>query len=208
MSVRKFKRKFKKSFFVALIDENPVFVSYLSLCPTLATTNSLNNAIGMGISVLVVLTASNVLISSIRKHTPNEIRIPVYITIIATLVTLITIFLETLLPALYVSLGIYLPLIVVNCLILGRAESFASQNKVSDSFIDGITMGIGFFASLFILAFFRQLLGTGEVFGLQIFSGNIIMSIFVDPIGAFLAFGTLSWIINEVKAKNKKKKRK
>lgn len=191
---------FKRIIKTSLIKENPIFSSYLALCPTLGTTSNFNSAIGMGFSVLIVLVLSNTVISSIRKLIPNDIRIPVFITIIATVVTLLEMSMETLMPSLYRTLGIFLPLIVVNCIILGRAEFFASKNSVRESMIDGIVIGISFAISIAALGIFRELFGTGAVnlFSLRVefFQQETVPSVFIEPTGAFFAFGILSWIFN------------
>lgn len=204
-------KKFFKMLKQAVIFENPTFVSFLALCPTLGTTNSLSNALGMGISVIFVLSLSNVSISLIRKLVPNEVRIPVYISVIATLVTIIEMIIHTFVPSLYDTLGIFLPLIVVNCIILGRAEAFASQNNVSDSFKDGLTMGIAFTLSLSVIAITREVLATGKIamFNLSFIDSMFMPSIFNQGAGAFFALGMLAWIFNELmKSYNKKQKSK
>lgn len=186
-----------------IITENATFVMFLGLCPTLATTNNFTNALGMGISVLIVLTLSNVAIAMIKSIVPENIRIPIYITIIATLVTLLQVVLSLTLPALYKSLGIYLPLIVVNCIVLGRAEAYASKNSIKSSFFDGIAVGLGFMFALALIGFTRELFGTGAValLNFRILSAETAMGIIVQPAGAFLIFGLLAWIINTVKNK-------
>ncbi len=187
----------------ALIEENPIFVFFLALCPTLATTTSVSNALGMGISVLLVLTLSNLFISSIRNLVPTSIRIPIYITIIASLVTVIEMFINTFLPTLYDALGIFLPLIVVNCIILGRAEAFASKNKIIPSIIDGITMGLSFTIALVVIATFREVLGTARIslFGITLYSEAHAIPIMTQGAGAFFTLGILAWGFNEYKAK-------
>lgn len=194
----------------ALIFENPTFVSFLALCPTLGTTNSLSNALGMGISVVFVLTLSNVSISLIRKLIPNEIRIPVYISIIATLVTVVEMLINAFVPALYSTLGIFLPLIVVNCIILGRAESFASKNTVKNSLVDGLTMGIAFALTLVVIALTREILATGkiEMFNLTFIDSAFMPSIFTQGAGAFFALGFLAWGFNEAMVAYKKRGKK
>ncbi|MGL4590166.1 MAG: electron transport complex subunit RsxE [Mycoplasmatales bacterium] len=189
----------------AVFDENPTFVSFLALCPTLGTTSSVASAFWMGISVIFVLTLSNIIVSMIRKVVPNEVRIPVYITIIATFVTITEMVLRTYVPTIYDQLGIFLPLIVVNCLILGRAEAFASSNTVGKSAVDGLTMGAAFALSLLVLGAVRELIGTGKLFGETIFGGSEPMELFTTPTGAFIAFGILAWIFNEVRAKSKRR---
>ena len=190
-------KKFWLEFAKGIVITNPVFVLVLGLCPTLAVSNSLNNALGMSAGVIFVLLGSNIIISLLRKITPNLVRIPVFIVVIATFVTILSLVFEAYLPPLYESLGIYLPLIVVNCIILGRAEVFASKNSVVLSIADAFGIGFGFTISLIIVAFFRELLGTGglEVFGKQLFSIPVLaespMSVFIMPPGAFIVMGLL-----------------
>ncbi|HHX51976.1 MAG TPA: electron transport complex subunit RsxE [Erysipelothrix sp.] len=182
--------------------ENPVLVLMLGLCSTLAITTNLNNAIGMGLCVIFVLVASNVVISLIRNITPDDIRIPVYIVVIATLVKVVDLFLHAYVPSLYNALGTFLGLIVVNCIILGRAEAFASKNSVFDSFLDGLGMGIGYSMIIVIIAFFRQLLATGAIsmynplsletlFSLQIIPDTFTIATFSSPTGAFITFAAV-----------------
>jgi len=190
-------KKFWLEFAKGIVITNPVFVLVLGLCPTLAVSNSLNNALGMSAGVIFVLLGSNIIISLLRKITPNLVRIPVFIVVIATFVTILSLVFEAYLPPLYESLGIYLPLIVVNCIILGRAEVFASKNSVVLSIADAFGVGFGFTISLIIISFFRELLGTGglEVFGKQLFSVPVLtespMSVFIMPPGAFIVMGLL-----------------
>lgn len=174
-----------------------MFVLALGLCPSLAVSSSLDNAIGMSAGVLFVLLGSNIIISLIRKIVPNIVRIPVFIVVIATFVTIIGLVFEAYVPALYDSLGIYLPLIVVNCIILGRAEAFASRNRVIYSIADALGASVGFMLALVIIALFRQILGTGglTVFGVELFTlpvlGENPMLFFILPPGAFLVIGLL-----------------
>lgn len=151
-----------------IIKENPTFVLMLGMCPTLAVTTSAINGLGMGLSTMVVLALSNMMISALRKIIPEKVRIPAYIVIIATFVTVVGLLMNAYLPSLYASLGIYIDLIVVNCIILGRAESYASKNKVIPSFFDGVGMGLGFTLSLTIIGFVRELFGAGKIFGYSI----------------------------------------
>jgi electron transport complex protein RnfE len=189
--------KFWKEFCKGIIISNPVFVLALGLCPVLAVSNSLDNAFGMSAGVLFVLLGSNVIVAAIRKAIPNIVRIPVFIVIIATFVTIVGLVFEAYIPALYDSLGIYLPLIVVNCIILGRAEVFASKNRILYSIADALGASIGFMLALVIISFFRQILGSGElsVFGIALFKlpvlGENPMLLFVLPPGAFLVIGLL-----------------
>jgi Na+-translocating ferredoxin:NAD+ oxidoreductase subunit E len=203
--------EFKKRMKTSIIDENPTFVSFLALCPTLGTTTSLKTAFGMGVTVLITLMITNMATSAARKIITPDIRIPVFITLIATIVTLMEIIIETYIPALYSSLGILLPLVVVNCIILGRAEAYCVDHNILDSLIDGIGAGLAFTISLSTLGLFREILGTGAVgifsYNLQIFPSEIMPGLFVEGTGAFLAFGFLAWIINEIKGNIEQKKK-
>jgi len=188
-------------FFKGIFKENPIFISALGLCPTLAVTTSLDNAVGMGLSVIFVLIFSAIFVSSLRKTTPSNVRIPVFIIIIATFVTIIQFILKGFYPALDESLGIFIPLIVVNCIILGRAESFASKNKIFISIIDAIGTGIGFMLALILIGGIRELIGTGKLllFGKQLLSlsaGFEPFSIAVLAPGALLTMGLLLALIN------------
>ena len=193
LTAKKFWREVLKGFVIA----NPVFVLVLGLCPMLAVTVSLDNALGMGAGVIFVLMGSNLIISLIRKITPKLVRIPVYIVVIATFVTILSLVFEAYLPPLYESLGIYLALIVVNCIILGRAEAFASKNTIILSIADAIGIGIGFTISMLIVSFFREVLGTGQltIFGRTLFSIPVLsespLTFFIMPPGAFLVLGLL-----------------
>ena len=172
-----------------VVRQNPVFKLVLGTCPTLAVSVSLANAVGMGAAVLFVLVCSNVLISLMRNIIPDKVRIPCFIMIIATFVTIVILVFDKYLPDLYDSLGLFLPLIVVNCLILARAESFASSNKVGYAALDGLFMGVGFTFSLMIMALIREFIGTGCIFGVEIMSFSI--SVFATSAGGFLVFGLL-----------------
>lgn len=202
-----------------MFKENPVLVMILGMCPTLAVTTSLEGAIGMGLALLFVLIFSNVTISLIRKIVPNEIRIPVYIVIIATFVTIVEMFLNAYMPALYEQLGVFVSLIVVNCIVLGRAEAFASKNKVFDSLLDAIGVGLGFLGALMLVASIREILGVGTltIWGsLQInflpiyhFLGLEPASFFVSNPGAFIILALLMGCIQTIiiyhkKIKNRK----
>lgn len=199
--------------------ENPIFVLLLGMCSALAITTSLTNAIGMGLAVTCVLILSNVIISLLRKVIPTEIRIPVYIVIIATLVKCVQLLMNAYMISLYNSLGVFIPLIVVNCIILGRAESFASKNSVLDSLIDALGMGLGYTLAILLVSFFRQLLGTGVIsllnpfdstqviFEIKLFA-DYAVSILTQPAGAFLTLGTIIGVINSISlAKSKKAKK-
>jgi electron transport complex protein RnfE len=189
--------KFWKELAKGIIISNPVFVLALGLCPSLAVSGNLDTALGMSAGVLFVLLGSNIIISLIRNAVPNIVRIPVFIVIIATSVTIIGLLFEAYVPSLYDSLGIYLPLIVVNCIILGRAEAFASRNRVVYSIADALGASIGFMLALVLIAIFRQILGTGglSVFGVELFTlpvlGDHPMLFFILPPGAFLVIGLL-----------------
>lgn len=190
-----------------IIKENATFVQVLGMCPTLAVTSSAMNGLGMGLSATVVLIASNVFISALRKVIPDKIRIPCYITVIATLVTVLQFLLQAYVPALNKSLGIFIPLIVVNCIILGRAEAYASKNGVVSSAFDGLGQGLGFTISLTVLGIIRELLGTGKVFNAQVmpsfFQPALIM--ILAP-GAFITLGVLMALLNNRKLKKAKAK--
>ena len=187
-----------------LLTENPVFVLMLGMCPTLAVTTSAINGFGMGVSSLVVLAVSNLVISLLRKIIPDEVRLPAFIVVVASFVTVVELLMEAYIPSLYAALGIYIPLIVVNCIILGRAEAFASKNPPIVSLFDGIGMGLGFTVALTIIGAIRELLGNGSVFGLQI-PGYEPMAFFVRAPGAFLVLAVLVAILNAVGIKNRSK---
>ena len=188
-----------------LFTENPVFVLMLGMCPTLAVTTSAINGFGMGVSSLVVLAVSNLVISLLRKIIPDEVRLPAFIVVVASFVTVVELLMEAYIPSLYAALGIYIPLIVVNCIILGRAEAFASKNPPIVSLFDGIGMGLGFTVALTIIGAIRELLGNGSVFGLQI-PGYEPMAFFVRAPGAFLVLAVLVAIMNAVGIKNRANK--
>lgn len=189
-----------------IITENPVFIQVLAMCPTLATTGSVKNAVGMALAATVVLIGSNAVISLIRKLVPDKIRIPAYIVVIATFVTLIQFLLEAYVPDLYTSLGIFLPLIVVNCIILGRAEAYASKNKVLPSIFDAIGMGLGFGLALLILSTFREVLGNGTFYGIQVLPKSYIPAmIMTSAPGAFMTLGLLLAGFNQYKISKAKK---
>ncbi len=184
-----------------IINENPVFVLLLGMCPTLGTTSSAINGMGMGLATMFVLICSNLVISLIKNLIPDMVRIPSYIVVIASFVTLLQMAMQAYLPGLYSSLGLFIPLIVVNCIVLGRAESFAAKNKPVASVFDGLGIGLGFTLALTLLGAVRELLGTGKVFDMVIYSENYGMLLFVLPPGAFIALGYLIAIINKMKAK-------
>lgn len=186
-----------------VITDNPVLIQLLGMCPTLATSTSVINAIGMGLSATFVLICSNVLISLLRKFIPQKIRIAAYIVIIAGFVTLVDMILEAYFNPIYNALGVFIPLIVVNCIILARAESFASQNKVLPSFFDGVGMGLGFTIALLILGTIREILGSGTLLGISLFGGVAPLSIMAQPAGGFLCLGfviaAVQWLTNRKK---------
>ncbi|MBC3797663.1 RnfABCDGE type electron transport complex subunit E [Acetobacterium tundrae] len=193
---------FIKNLTRGIIKENPTFVLVLGMCPTLAVTTSAINGMGMGLATTAVLVGSNVAISALRKVIPNSIRIPAFVVIIASFVTIIGMLMKAYVPALDAALGLFIPLIVVNCVILGRAEAFAFSNGIADSFADGLGMGLGFTLSLTVLGSVREILGAGSIFGLSLFGASyepVILMIL--PPGAFLTLGLLMGLINWKKKK-------
>ena len=181
-----------------VLKENPALVLMLGMCPTLAVTTSAANGFGMGLSTMAVLIVSNLIISLLRKSIPDEVRLPAYIVIVASLVTVVELLTQAYLPDLYKALGIYIPLIVVNCIILGRAEAFASRNKPLPSLFDGVGMGLGFTAALVVIGLVREFLGAGTAFGLQILSPEVFtpLGIFVRAPGAFLVLAIVVAVMN------------
>lgn len=192
-----------QNFLKGIIKENPTLVLVLGTCPTLAVTTSVPNALGMGVAAAAVLLCSNIAISALRKVIPDKVRIPAYIVLIAGFVTIIEMLMHAFVPDLYEALGVFLSLIVVNCIILGRAEMYASKNKVIDSAIDALGMGVGFTLALFLMSSIREILGSGTWCGLPIpwLSENPIM-IFSVPAGGFFVFGCLIALVNKI-TKNK-----
>lgn len=184
-----------------IFTENPIFILVLGLCPSLATSTSLQNAIGMGMAATFVLVCSNVIISIIKKLIPDKVRIPCYIVVIATFVTIVQLLLKAYFPALDKSLGIFVPLIVVNCIILARAEAFASKNNIYRSLLDGIGIGLGFTASLAILSIIRETLGANKLLGLNFFPGFQPMTIFILAPGGFFTIALVMGIINYLRQK-------
>lgn len=184
-----------------IIAENPIFVLLLGMCPTLGTTSSAINGMGMGLATMFVLICSNLVISLLKNLIPDMVRIPAFIVIIASFVTLLQMVMQAYLPELYASLGLFIPLIVVNCIVLGRAESFAAKNKPIPSMFDGIGIGLGFTFALTLLGAVRELLGTGKVFDISLYSEEYGMILFVLPPGAFIALGYLIALINRMKVK-------
>lgn len=192
---------FGKNLFNGIIPENPIFKLMLGMCPTLAVTTSAINGVGMGLSTTVVLIGSNVVISLMKKVIPDKIRIPAFIVVIASFVTVVGLLLKAYLPSLDQSLGLFIPLIVVNCIILARAESFASKNTVMNSLADGLGMGLGFTLALTIIASIRELFGAGSIFGISLFGASFEPAIMmILPPGAFLTLGLLLALLNKVTA--------
>ena len=189
-----------------LVKENPTFVLMLGMCPTLAVSSLAVNGFGMGLSTTVILALSNVMISALRKVIPDGVRMPAYIVIVASFVTIVQFLLQAYLPNLYDSLGIYIPLIVVNCIILGRAEAYASKNPVIPSFFDGLGMGLGFTVGLTAIGIVRELIGSGKIFGFQVMpSAYEPVTIFILAPGAFLVLTLLVALQNRVKRSLEKK---
>ena len=188
-----------------ILYNNPTFVQLIGMCPTLATTTSLINGFGMGLSVTAVLVGSNAVISLIKKLVPSKIRIASYVVVISGFVTLIEMLLKAYVPALADALGVFIPLIVVNCLILARAEAFASKNAVLPSVMDGFGMGLGFTLALSVLGAIREILGSGSICGFKFLPSNYNILIFVLPAGAFITLGVLLGIINAVRLKKEEK---
>ena len=207
MSTAESKKSLGRIFMNGILDENPTFRLVLGTCPTLATTTSAVNGFGMGLSVTFVLVCSNIVISLLRKFIPDKVRIPSFIVVIAAFVTILQMLLHAYVPSLYDSLGIFLPLIVVNCIILARAEAFASKNPVVHSAVDGFGMGLGFTVALTLIGAIRELLGSGSVFGFSVLGAAYEpMLIFVLASGGFLTYGILLGIINAVTNHSRKMK--
>ena len=207
----------KKNFLKGIIAENPLFVSILGTCPALATTKSVEAAIGMGILFTIVLICSNILVSLLRKIITEEIRTPAYIVIIATFVTMVKMFANAFLPELYSTLGVFISLIVVNCIVLGRAEAYASKNGPFDSFVDALGMGVGYTLAIMLMAVIREFLGTGaftfgeslpfpSVIELRIFPEEFAISLFQRPAGAFIVFGLILAALAFIKNRKAEKK--
>lgn len=201
------KKSLVKEFSKGLIKENPVLRLVLGTCPTLATSTSVESAIGMGLAATVVLVCSNIVISALRKVVPSKVRIPAYIVVIAGFVSIVQMLVKAFLPQIDEMLGVYLPLIVVNCIILGRAEAFASKNTVLYSAVDGVGMGVGFTAALLLMGGIRELLGAGSIAGFTVLPEAIPpMTIFVLAPGGFFVFGILIALANKVAESNGKPK--
>ena len=182
-----------------IVKENPTFVLMLGMCPTLATTTSAVNGLSMGLATMFVLISSNIVISLIKKLTPDMVRIPVFIVVIASFVTILQMVMQAYVPSIYATLGLFIPLIVVNCIILGRAEAFAAKNGPVESLMDGIGIGLGFTLGLTLLGVCRELLGAGSVFGFVLLPETYNMLMFVLPPGAFITLGFLVAAINRMK---------
>ena len=182
-----------------IIKENPAFVLLLGMCPTLGTTSSALNGMSMGLATTFVLVCSNVVISLIKNLIPDMVRIPAFIVVIASFVTALQMCMQAFVPDIYATLGLFIPLIVVNCIILGRAEAFASKNGVVPSFFDGVGMGLGFTIALTVLGAVREILGTGKIFGLEVWPEDYGMLMFVLAPGAFIVLGYLIAIVNKLK---------
>ena len=182
-----------------LIKENPTFVLMLGMCPTLGTTSSAINGMSMGLATTFVLVCSNLVISLIKNLVPDKVRIPAYIVVIAAFVTMVEMLMQAYVPALYASLGLFIPLIVVNCIVLGRAESFAAKNGAIPSIFDGLGIGLGFTVALTLLGSIRELLGTGKIFDFAIYPENCGMLLFVLAPGAFIALGFLIALVNKLR---------
>ncbi len=195
----------KKIFLNGILKENPTFVLFLGMCPTLAVTTAAVNGLGMGLSTMAVLVCANVFISLLRKFIPDKVRIAAYVVVIASFVTIVEMVLKAYAPAVSKSLGLYIPLIVVNCIILGRAEAFASKNGFVKSAVDGVGMGLGFTCALTIIGSIREILGAGSIFGISLFGeGFQPMTIMILPPGAFLTLGLIVMTINIISEKKKK----
>lgn len=182
-----------------IVKENPTFVLLLGMCPTLATTTSAINGLSMGLATMFVLICSNIVISLIKNLTPDMVRIPVFIVVIASFVTILQMMMQAFVPSIYATLGLFIPLIVVNCIILGRAEAFACSHGPGESFFDGLGMGLGFTLGLTSLGAVRELLGAGSVFGITLLPETTNMLLFVLPPGAFITLGFLIAIVNKFK---------
>ena len=201
------KTKMSSVFLNGVLTENPTFRLVLGMCPTMAVTTAAINGIGMGLAATFVLIGSNTVISILRKFVPDEVRIPAFVLIICTFVTMVQMLLQAFVPSLYESLGMFIPLIVVNCIILARAEAFASKNGVLASAVDGAGMGIGFTLALTLIAGIRELIGAGTIFGVSVFGGGYEpMLVMILPTGGFLTLGILMGIINALAQRTEKKR--
>ena len=200
-------KQYSERLFNGLIKENPVLVLMLGMCPALAVSTQASNGIGMGLSTLAVLVLSNLVISLLRKVIPDQVRLPAYIVIVASLVTVTELLIEAYLPSLYSALGIYIPLIVVNCIILGRAEAYANKHTPLLSVMYGIGMGLGFTVALTIAGAIREILGSGSVFGLRVLPESVEpIGLFIQPPGAFLVFALIIAVMNAIGIKTRQRK--
>ena len=189
----------RRIFMNGIIDENPTFRMVLGMCPTLAITTAVSNGIGMGLAVTFVLIFSNLVISLLRKAIPDQIRIPAFIVVIATFVTIVQLVIKAFLPALDASLGVFIPLIVINCIIFGRAEAFAFKNKPLPSIVDGLGMGLGFTIAITLISSVRELFGAGTLFGIQVMpAGYMPMALLIKPAGGFIVLGLLMALMNKL----------
>ena len=188
-----------KNFTKGFINENPTFVLVLGMCPTLGVTSSAINGLGMGLATTFVLMMSNIVISLVRNVIPEKVRIPSFIVIIAAFVTVVQLIMQAYVPALFKSLGIFIPLIVVNCIVLGRAEAYASKNSIFSSAIDGLGIGLGFSFALVLLGSIREILGSGKIFNVTVYPENYVTLLFVLAPGAFIVLGYLIALINRIK---------
>lgn len=188
-----------KNFSKGFLKENPVFVLLLGMCPTLGVTSSAINGLGMGLATAFVLVMSNIVVSLVKNIIPDKVRIPAFIVIIAAFVTVVQLIMQAYVPALYKSLGLFIPLIVVNCIVLGRAEAFASKNTILSSAIDGLGIGLGFSFALVLLGSIREILGSGKIFDFTIYSENYVTLLFVLAPGAFIVLGYLIALINRIR---------
>ena len=192
-------KELRKIFMNGIIDENPTFRMVLGMCPTLAITTAVSNGIGMGLATTVVLVCSNLFISLLRKAIPDEIRIPAFIVVIATFVTIVQLVIKAFLPALDAALGMFIPLIVVNCIIFGRAEAFACKNKLLAAVADGLGMGLGFTCAITLICAVRELFGAGTLLGVQVMpAGYMPMDLLVKPAGGFIVLGLMMALMNKL----------
>ena len=192
-------KQLRKIFMNGIIDENPTFRMVLGMCPTLAITTAASNGIGMGLAVTFVLVFSNLVISLLRKAIPDQIRIPAFIVVIATFVTIVQLVVKAFVPALDAALGVFIPLIVVNCIIFGRAEAFAFKNKPLPSIVDGLGMGLGFTIAITLISSVRELFGAGTLFGAQVMpAGYMPMALLIKPAGGFIVLGLLMALMNKL----------
>ena len=192
-------KQLRKIFMNGIIDENPTFRMVLGMCPTLAITTAVSNGIGMGLATTFVLVFSNLVISLLRKAIPDEIRIPAFIVVIATFVTIVQLFVKAFVPALDAALGVFIPLIVVNCIIFGRAEAFAFKNKPIPAIVDGLGMGLGFTIAITLICAVRELFGVGTLLGVQVMpAGYMPMDLLVKPAGGFIVLGLMMALMNKL----------